>query len=447
MARSVLFMARQSIRIILVLASIALIGVGFIQWFWLDRAFDLKALQFNQSVKIALTNTAQRLLDYNHNKTKLLDPVSQLADDYFVVRVDDVIDANLLEIFLKEEFQKSHLSMDFEYGIYDCSTDKMVYGNYVSRNPEARPDTTALPKWENQTYYFGVRFPARDSTLVSQMGIWLFSSGVLVFVFIFMILAMVMILKQKRLSEIQKDFINNMTHEFKTPLSSILASAETLRGILEQESAPGDRTRRYLSIIQDEGKRLQNQVEAVLKMANFETTRLKKESISLSVLINKAVEAAEASVAAGGGHIQINAPESAIRLYADPLHLSNVFSNLLDNAVKYNPGQPRIRIGWHREGNQVRIDVSDNGIGMPKEQVGRIFDKFYRVPTGNIHNVKGFGLGLFYVKQVIRAHGGKIEVQSEEGKGTTFGITLPLETEPKGNRDHGYESKGRHTSG
>lgn len=440
-------MARQSIRIILVLASLALIGVGFIQWFWLDRAFDLKALQFNQSVKIALTSTAQRLLDYNHNKTKLLDPVSQLADDYFVVRVDDIIDANLLEIFLKEEFQKSHLSMDFEYGIYDCSTDKMVYGNYVSRNPVARPDTTNLPKWENQTYYFGVRFPARDSTLVSQMGIWLFSSGVLVFVFIFMILAMVMILKQKRLSEIQKDFINNMTHEFKTPLSSILASAETLRSILEQEGTPGDRTRRYLAIIHDEGKRLQNQVEAILKMANFETTRLKKESVSLAVLIKKAVEAAEAAVTTAGGHIRIEAPGAAVRLFADPLHLSNVFSNLIDNAIKYNPGQPEIHIAWVREGNQVRISVSDNGIGIPREQISRVFDKFYRVPTGNIHNVKGFGLGLFYVKQVIRAHGGKIEVQSEAGKGTTFGITLPLETEIKGNRDDGNESKGLHTAG
>jgi hypothetical protein len=151
------------------------------------------------------------ILDYNRIKTKLIDPVKHLADDYFVVRVDDVIDANLLEIFLKEEIQKTHLLLDYEYGIYDCANDKMVYGNYItmkSKPEEVYP--TDLPKWENHTYYFGVRFPSRDSTLVSQMGIWLFSSGVLVFVIIFMIIAMIMILKQKRLSEIQKDFINNM---------------------------------------------------------------------------------------------------------------------------------------------------------------------------------------------------------------------------------------------
>ncbi len=421
-------MARQSIRIVLILATIALIGVGFIQWFWLERAFNLKALQFSQSVKIALTNTAQRLLDYNRNKTKLIDPVNQLADDYFVVRVDDVIDANLLEIFLKEEIQKTHLLLDYEYGIYDCANDKMVYGNYItmkSKPEEVYP--TDLPKWENHTYYFGVRFPSRDSTLVSQMGIWLFSSGVLVFVIIFMIIAMIMILKQKRLSEIQKDFINNMTHEFKTPLSSILASVETIKMSLETEQALSVRVGRYLSIIHTEGKRLQNQVEAVLKMANLETTKLKKERINFNELIATSVDAVEASIFASHGKIEINLPEEPIFIFADGLHFSNVVANLIDNALKYNNGNPEIKIQLERsKPKSVLLTISDNGIGISQDQISRIFDKFYRVPTGNIHNVKGFGLGLFYVKSVVKAHNGKIFVTSKPGEGTQIHISLPV---------------------
>lgn len=425
-------MSRQSIRLILILASISLIGVGFVQWYWLSKAFDQKEQEFKESVTNALTSTAQRMLDYNQNKTKLLDPVKQESDDYFLVRVDDVIDARLLEIFLKEEFTKRMVILDYEYWIYDCSTDRMVYGNFVSQSPGSyRPPRSDLPKWKNQNYYFGVRFPARDSTLVGQMGIWLFSTGVLAFVTIFMIIAMVMILKQKRLSEIQKDFINNMTHEFKTPLSSILASEETLRNILTAEGKPNDRVLRYLGIIHTEGKRLQSQVEAVLKMTNFETTRLRKERLDLVGLIQKLAEAQEPAMQAVKGRLELQLPEDPVWIWGDTLHLTNVFSNLIDNALKYNQGQPEIHISVQPVGQNAMIKVKDNGLGIPKEALPRIFDKFYRVPTGNIHNVKGFGLGLFYVKSVILAHGGRIQALSQPGQGTEISFSLSMKNSEK----------------
>lgn len=421
-------MARQSIRIILSIAILVLIGIGFVQWFWLDRAFDMKVIQFNQSVRIALSNTAQRLLDYNQNKTKLLDPVKQLTDDYFVVRVDDVIDANLLEIFLREEFQKLHLDYDYEYGIYDCANEKMVYGNYVSPRPgETLAERTDLPIWKNQNYYFGVRFPTRDSTMVSQMGIWLFSTGVLAFVVVFMIIAMVMILRQRRLSEIQKDFINNMTHEFKTPLSTILVSNETLNRNFEEKNVQDDRTRRYFGIIKSEAQRLQKQVEAVLKMANLENIKLKWENVDLANILASCVDGIEGTVEEKGGKINLDLPLQNIRILGDGLHLSNVFSNLLENSLKYNQLAPEISIVVRFLGNKmVHIEVKDNGIGISKEYLKKIFDKFYRVPTGNIHDVKGFGLGLYYVKSVVLAHKGKISAESEPGKGTIISIDLPL---------------------
>ena len=421
-------MARKSIRLILFLASISLVGVGFVQWFWLEKAFNMKELQFNQSVKVALTGTAQRLLDYNKNKTKLLNPVNQLAEDYFVVRVDDIIDAKLLEIFLKEEFQKASLHLDYEYGIYDCATDRMVYGNFVSQSPGSEmPARTDLPKWANQNYYFGVRFPARDSTLIGQMGIWLFSSGVLAFVAVFMIIAMIMILKQKRLSEIQKEFINNMTHEFKTPLSSILASTETIQNALQADGKQNERISRYLGIIHTEGKRLQNQVEAVLKMANFESTRLRQERLNLGDLLRKAAESLEPGIQAMNGKLLLEISNQAVLVWGDSLHLTNVVTNLVDNAIKYNSKtNPEVIIRMTPAGNKVQVQVADNGDGISIEQQSKIFDKFYRVPTGNLHNVKGFGLGLFYVKSVLHAHGGKIQVHSEPGIGTEISFYLPI---------------------
>ena len=429
-------MARQSIRIVLVLTILTLFGVGFIQWFWLDKAFDIKARAFNESVKIALTGTAERIVNYNNSLKKrgsksvrLKDPVNQLTDNYFVVRVDGEIDANLLEILLKEELSRVSLYYEYEYGIYDCANDKMVYGNYIATDPgsklSARND---LPKWENHNYYFGVRFPSRDSTLISQMGIWLFSSGVLIFVLVFMIIAIIMILRQKRLSEIQKDFINNMTHEFKTPISSILISAETIKKELTELDFLTPKSERYLEVIHNGAKRLQKQVEAVLKMADLDSIKLKLERLDIRELIGREVDTAELAINRKGGDLKFEFPSEPIEIEADALHVSNVISNLLDNAMKYNENAPKIQVSLSLLNPAViQISISDNGIGIGKEQLKRIFDKFYRVPTGNIHNVKGFGLGLFYVKSVVRAHKGQITAQSEIGKGTTIILTLPVQ--------------------
>jgi two-component system phosphate regulon sensor histidine kinase PhoR len=237
---------------------------------------------------------------------------------------------------------------------------------------------------------------------------------------------MIMILKQKRLSEIQKDFINNMTHEFKTPLSSILASEETLRNMLAAEGKPAERVLRYLGIIHTEGKRLQSQVEAVLKMTNFETTRLRKERLDLVDLIRKLADSQEPALQAVQGKLELQLPEDPVWIWGDALHLTNVISNLIDNALKYYQGQPEISISLQSTGHNAVIKVKDKGLGIPKEALPRIFDKFYRVPTGNVHNVKGFGLGLYYVKSVVLAHGGRIQAQSQPGLGTEISFSLSM---------------------
>jgi two-component system phosphate regulon sensor histidine kinase PhoR len=234
------------------------------------------------------------------------------------------------------------------------------------------------------------------------------------------------IIRQKRLSEVKNDFINNMTHELKTPISTISLSSELLLRLEFPQDE--EKMRKYASIIYKENKRLEKQVERVLNIAKLDKDKvvLNKEEIDLIAILEEVKENFNFNQAQGGGQIYLNHTEQQALLYADPVHLTNVLFNLVDNAVKYCKLSPEIQMSVQAEKEGYRIEIQDNGIGIRKEDQKLIFDKFYRVPTGNIHDVKGFGLGLYYVKLIVEAHHGKIEVRSNPDKGTTFSIWLPL---------------------
>lgn len=421
-------MNNSSIRIIIVIGVLCIAGILSIQLFWLNKAFDLRETQFNLNTNIALRNVAARFAIHNGQQRTPENPVSQLSTNYFVVRINSQIDANLLELYLKEELLRYNVITDFEYGIYDCVGEKMVYGSYVALNATTKEITctNSLPRWNNDNYYFGILFPDKDANLLSQMGIWIFSTGMLFLVAAFFAYAMWIILKQKRLSEIQKDFINNMTHEFQTPLSTIAVAASVLRkpDIAENPA----RIQNYANIIQIETQRLGAHVERVLQMAvaDKEKIPLSIEAINLNKLINDSAAPYIQSVSAKGGTITMDLRASSDLIKADRLHLNNLIANLLDNAVKYSPVQLNILLHTYNEGNWIVLEVSDKGMGISAEYLRKIFDKFYRVSEGNKHDVKGFGLGLHYVKLVTEAHGGKISVQSKVGSGTSFRIKFRL---------------------
>jgi two-component system phosphate regulon sensor histidine kinase PhoR len=234
------------------------------------------------------------------------------------------------------------------------------------------------------------------------------------------------ILKQRRLSEVQKDFINNMTHEFKTPLSTIAIST----GVLKDPKIvhTPERLLNYATIIENETHRLKQQVERVLQMARWEKSslNLKREPLSLHQLVSESVQNNLFAVEKTGGMISLQLKAKRDAVIADKLHVSNVLYNLIDNAVKYCKRHPSITISTESNGQLIILAVADNGIGISEENQKKIFHRFYRVPTGNVHDVKGFGLGLNYVKLVVEAHGGKITVESKVDNGTTFRIVLPL---------------------
>lgn len=441
-------MSRRLISILILLALLSVAGIIATQIFWLDKAFtvqqrqlDLRmqqeqseAKQFNDRVTIALTNVANEILTINNDPAKLFEAVKQVRPNYFTVAINDTVHPYLLENLLIREFAQRNIGENFEYGVYDCFTDSIVYGNYVAlsqeRGVEERAEAAPQIKWDKDGHYFSVFFPDRAPFEMEEVtrptSTWAFSALISFIVFVFFAYSVYLIIRQKRLSEMKTDFINNMTHELKTPISTISLSSEVL--MQDNIVAQPDRLKQYAQLIFNENQRLKLQVEKVLQLAALDKQQvtLQKETIDAHEVIKAACQSLAMVHENGQAAIDLHLTAENHHIQADPVHFGNVVHNLLDNAIKYSPRAAQIEVRTENKGHHLRISFSDNGIGIPKKALPFIFDKFYRVHTGNVHDVKGYGLGLYYVRQLIEAHGGKIEVESEEGAGSTFFITLPL---------------------
>jgi two-component system, OmpR family, phosphate regulon sensor histidine kinase PhoR len=418
-------MRNRTIKTFVVLAIVSILGIIVTQVFWFKQAFDKTEQEFNKSLNIALTQTLKGILLYNNSSAIPLDPIEKLDHNYYAVMVSDQINADVLEHYLKNEFDKLNIHQSFEYRIFDCANEQLVYGGYVEGKNSEEVEAVArnLPVWKPDNYYFTVYFPNKTLDIVSGMSLWLFSSFVLFIVLIFFAYSLFVILKQKRLSEIQKDFINNMTHEIKTPVSIISASAETIRNpnIVEQPQ----RLLNYANIIIEESNRLKLQVERVLALADSNRTiKLNKDKINFEVLTKEIVESI-CEKEKPKPIVKYEFHASNAQLIGDEVYLSNLISNIIDNAIKYSKENLEITISTRNIGNNFEITFSDNGIGIAKAHLSKIFEKFYRVPTGNRHDAKGFGIGLNYVKLIAKLHKAKVRVGSELNKGTSFIILFP----------------------
>jgi len=453
-------MKRKSIGFVIIMAIVSVLGILLIQFFFLKNSYDLNEKQFHQLTTSALRSVASQINEYNNkvynHPSKPMDQcqVEQISNNYYVVNVNDVIDPNLLEHFLTTEFKKRNLNLTFEYGIYDCNSKKMVHGNVLKRDsiqtaqPKSKDkDTTCcsveeimfdkhynrtakrtektkkvcnLPTCEKFTYYFGVHFPDRSQFYNSRLMAWYFLNGILFFVVIFFGYALYVIIKQKQLSEIQKNFINNLTHEFKTPIASIGLASKVLSNpkICEQP----DRLAEYVRIVDQQNKRLSAHVEKLLQMATIEKTKLELnlEVVEMNSFISESVQEFKNSQNGRVYSVNIESTVENALVKADKLHFSNLIFNILDNAIKYCSVDPEIIIRLEEIGNCYHISFDDNGIGIPKDYRKKIFNRFYRVPTGNVHDVKGFGLGLDYVQKIAQRHGWQINVVDNSRKGSTF---------------------------
>lgn len=419
-------MSRTSFRLLIIFATLSIMGIVITQVYWVRKAIDLREKQFTHKVNMALKEVADDLYACNNITPPNVNPVRQFSPGYYAVMINDSFGPDQLELLLTQRFQDRDVGTDFEYAIYDCTSERMVYGNYVNLDTDSliNQSGSKFPRLNRDDYYFGVYFPSKDRGLAAELGIWSFSTIVLLVVILFFGYALFIIFRQRRLSEVQKDFINNMTHEFKTPISTIGIAADVLgqENIREQP----ERLARYVSIVRDESLRLRNQVERVLQMARIDKDQLslKKEALPVKELVHGAVERIQASAGSQITSLQIEACPESTQVMGDHLHLTNALYNLLDNAVKYSKDKAHITLRCKEAEGWIAISVTDQGIGIPEDQQKKIFRQFYRVPTGNLHDVKGFGLGLSYIRKLVRAHGGHISLHSQPGAGSTFTIKL-----------------------
>ncbi|MGD1845038.1 MAG: sensor histidine kinase [Salibacteraceae bacterium] len=425
-------MKRRTIRIIILLATVLFVGLVSTQIFWVGRAYELSAFQLDQAITQSLKNVTNEILEAKEDSSTVIDPVLRISPQFYRVSINDTLYPDYLESLLNREFTKAEINLDYEYSIYDCFTDSVVFTRVVinEEDPAAAGLEAAPPvDWTDDGHYFGVFFPTLQEGIVAELDFWIFSSAVLLLVVVFFAYAIWVILKQKRLSEIKNDFINNMTHELKTPISTISLSTKTLLdpGIVNEP----ERLKTYAGIIRDENLRLQNQVERVLQMAtlNSEKQKLRFKRVDLHQIIRNAVASLELNLRAKNGTVDLHLEATACQLEADEVHLTNIVNNLLDNAEKYSAEGAQIKVSTESKGEQLLLRIRDNGIGISRDNLKHIFDKFYRVPTGNVHNVKGFGLGLYYVRTMTQAHHGSISVESEPGKGSLFTLRFP-QTQP-----------------
>ena len=415
-------MKAKKLNFVIVLGLIATIGILVAQLLWMQEAFSLEQKKFSQRVHIALLEVVKNLYQGTSSDLPSENPIQKIANDFYIVNVENDFKPEILEFYLKSEFMKFNIATDFEYAMYNCESDEMVYGNYVSMSNKVRSKATVyFPKHKNFVYYFAVRFPNKNFFLLSSMRFWFVLSLLLIIILLVYVYSIYTIIQQKKYADIQRDFINNMTHEFKTPLSSILIASNFLKS--QNIIASNKKLNQYNTIIINQGNILNGHIEKVLTVAKSDDTKfaiITKEILIIPIL-NDVIET-----------IQLKYPQSKINIVsttdyniqADVFHFSNVVYNLIDNAIKYCDVPPEITIDLFKEGSVVNLNFTDNGIGIDKRYLPFIFDKFYRISTLKSDTIAGFGLGLYYVKKIVSLHKWKIIVLNSS-KGTSFSILIP----------------------
>ncbi len=341
------------------------------------------------------------------------------------------IQPQLLDSLLKTEFNNKGIESDFSYLVKTGNADSVIFRNASNSAVFEGANTYRVQLFPKEMLreagWLMISFPDKNKYILSNMSLILGLSGGLLLVLLFAFgYTLQMILQQKKISEMKTDFINNMTHEFKTPVATIMIASEALKDseVRKDES----RMDRLANIIYDENIRLGNHIERVLNIARIEKENLKLEQKEIPVhdLMSAVADSMSLQFQKYGAEIKLMLDAKNDLILGDELHLSNVLFNLLDNALKYSSTHPEIELSTLNSGSNLIIRVKDNGIGMNRDQLSKIFEQFYRIPTGNLHDVKGFGLGLSYVNTIIKQLKGQIKVKSEKDKGSVFEISLPL---------------------
>ena len=397
-----------------------------IQLYWLNHIYKLEQRQFDTNVIKSVRGLFEDM-DLSDSPASHLQQMITMrpSPSTFVIKIINLPHEDTLAFYLTDELMAFNILTECNVALYDKTKRNYIFQQNIAFTASETAVEPAPPAVYSTAYhYILLHFPDRGRYILSQMNLWIIGSIVLMLVLIGLAISLFYFYKQKFLIEIQKDFVNNFTHEFKTPLAIMKIASEVLGqpGIVHQP----ERMEKYTAIITHETEHLQSQVERLLKMAVSEQNvlRVEMESIPVKDLIDQAISKLQPLVEARGAKIEIKIEMDEVAVTADKTHLELAIVNLIENGIKYS-GTPLIIIEAGKCGADNFISVKDNGVGIDKKFFKSIFKKFYRVPTGDVHNVKGFGLGLNFVKKIVDAHNGKIVVNSVPGIGTEFKIILP----------------------
>lgn len=391
----------------------------------LTQAYAFEKKEFSEKIHFALQDVVSKIHKDNNTELPIDSQIKKVTDDYYVVNVDDVFDASVLEYYLKTEFQKVKLNTDFEYAIYNCGSDEMMYGDYISSSDKkVAKCEKCFTKKADLVYYFAIRFPQLKYNYITSLQQYWVYTGVLVLVLFIYVYSVLLLLKQKKYTELQTDFINNMTHEFKTPISSILIASNYANN--QQEILNNPKLSKYVQIIIEQSNKLNQHIEKILNIAKSDSNSmvLEKSEFNLmdSILLAKESVLLKYDDAVS---IEIENDKENYAIKADEFHFSNVIYNIVDNAIKYNDSNPEIKIKLNDLGKEIKLEFIDNGIGIEPSELNTIFDKFYRISTVKRNEVGGFGLGLFYVKRICTLHNWKITIKNNQNSGITVTVLIP----------------------
>ncbi len=470
-------MNKNLINLIIVVVSFVLLSLTAVQLYWVRNAISIERANFENSVNSAVNKVVDQLEKLKTINTinqstaskmqmqdflKSIDSINQelatnmqnvsgIEDFEKIIRktelaqqvinemikineefdIEQHLDPEVLDSLLKKEIADHGIKTKFEYGVFSTKKEVMIIdesGKYAEELLDEGLIFTLYPLELTDTpNYLMIYFPYEIRYLLKQMASIIFISLILIVIILMLFIYVIkVIVWQKRLSEMKSDFINNMTHEIKTPISTISLACEALRDSeIKKNQMLADN---YLKVINDENNRLGGIAEKILQAAAIEKEnfKLKREKVNIHELIDSVINNIGIQVEVKDGEINTNYQATKAAVSCDKMHITSVITNLIDNANKYTPRKPVINILTENYMEGIKICISDNGVGISKENQRKIFDKLYRVPTGNVHDVKGFGLGLSYVKTIVELHGGKIAVNSELKKGSEFCVFMPF---------------------
>lgn len=415
----------KTLRLVILISTVLVTIIIAVQLFWLQKVYRYEEKQFNINVSKSirgLYDDMELVNDVSDNVQKIIENPSP---DLYLLRIDCNPHLDSLWLNLKAELTDFDVYTDCKAAIYSHEKNAYTDEQYIDL-PDAYHSPTnrsTIPLIKRDYSYVVLFFPHRGQYILKQMYFWIASGGLLLLVLIAFGASIFYLYKQKFLNETQKDFVNNFTHEFKTPLAVIKIAAEVLQqpGITEKP----DKLKNYAAIIDEQTGHLQAQTQRLLEIAYTDSNALslQKETFDINILLQQSINDLRPLIEQKNATIQTVFSQQGNFIKADKYYMLLALINLIENAIKYAE-HPQILISTYTEGNDCWISINDNGIGISEENQKKVFDRFFRVTEGDLHTVKGFGLGLNFVKTVIDAHHGKIEVKSQPGKGSTFVIKI-----------------------